>query len=180
LKSQELYLIVFITRYLDIFTVFYSLYNSIMKVFFISSTAVIIYLLKCSERWHTSYNPTHDNFLHWRYIMLPTFGLGWLTHFIWGRNLNLMEGLWCVSIYLEAVAMLPQLIMFRSDRILKGNQGDVKDEILLPIFLLGIYRGLYIINWIYRAITERNYRHHLVVYTCGIVQVLLYSSFFKV
>jgi len=32
LKTQELYALVFITRYLDLFWNFYSLYNSIMKV----------------------------------------------------------------------------------------------------------------------------------------------------
>ena len=32
LKTQELFLIVFVTRYLDLFYKFYSIYNSVMKV----------------------------------------------------------------------------------------------------------------------------------------------------
>jgi len=35
LKTQELFLIVFTTRYLDLFTTFYSIYNSFMKVAFV-------------------------------------------------------------------------------------------------------------------------------------------------
>ena len=84
-----------------------------------------------------------------------------------------------ISIALEAVAMLSQLIIFKSkDRFVKGNRGDAKDEILLPIFLLGIYRVFYILNWIYRAHTEKLFKHHFFVYICGCVQVLLYSQFF--
>jgi hypothetical protein len=45
-KTQELYLIVFCVRYLDLFMYFISLYNTFMKLFFISSTAFIIYLMK--------------------------------------------------------------------------------------------------------------------------------------
>ena len=39
LKTQELYLIVFVARYADLFSHFYSLYNTFMKIAFITSTA---------------------------------------------------------------------------------------------------------------------------------------------
>ena len=45
-KSQLLYLLVFITRYLDLVTSFISFYNTCMKIFFIASTAgtaILIY-----------------------------------------------------------------------------------------------------------------------------------------
>ncbi|CAM8893661.1 unnamed protein product [Rhodiola kirilowii] len=38
LKTQELYAVVFVTRYLDLVTDFISVYNSVMKVVFISSS----------------------------------------------------------------------------------------------------------------------------------------------
>lgn len=41
-----MYLIVFCVRYLDLFMYFISLYNTFMKIFFISSTAFIIYLMR--------------------------------------------------------------------------------------------------------------------------------------
>ena len=45
-KTQEMYLIVFCVRYLDLFMYFISLYNTFMKIFFIASTAFIIYLMR--------------------------------------------------------------------------------------------------------------------------------------
>ena len=45
-KSQLLYLLVFITRYLDLVTSFVSYYNTFMKIFFIAvtaGTAILIY-----------------------------------------------------------------------------------------------------------------------------------------
>ena len=44
-KSQILFLVVFVSRYLDLFTSFISLYNTVMKMFFISSAAGTVYLM---------------------------------------------------------------------------------------------------------------------------------------
>lgn len=46
LKTQELFLIVFCTRYLDLFTRFISMYNSVMKVLYIGTTGAIIHLIR--------------------------------------------------------------------------------------------------------------------------------------
>jgi ER lumen protein retaining receptor len=184
LKAQEIYLIVFLARYLDLFTLFYSVYNTLLKLLFISSTAAIVILIRCSEAAKSSYSPTHDSFQHWKFLLLPCLVIA-LINMVINKGLIMalddpMEYIWAFSIYLESVAMLPQLIMFRSsDRLVKGNRGDAKNEILWPIFLLGIYRALYIANWVYRAHTERYYRHHYEVYACGVVQVFLYTQFFR-
>lgn len=45
-KTQALYAAVFCTRYLDLFVRYVSIYNVIMKVFFIASAFYIIYLMK--------------------------------------------------------------------------------------------------------------------------------------
>ena len=44
-KSQILFLVVFVTRYLDLLTSFISLYNTVMKIFFIGSAAGTVYLM---------------------------------------------------------------------------------------------------------------------------------------
>lgn len=59
-KSQFLYLIVYITRYIDLLWTFYhmdplSIYNTLMKIIFISSAAYTVYLML------TEYKPTHDS-----------------------------------------------------------------------------------------------------------------------
>ena len=46
------------------------------------------------------------------------------------------------------------------------------------VFLLGAYRLLYILNWVYRSFYETGYAHHPVVYLAGLVQTLLYADFF--
>jgi len=45
-----LYVAVFVTRYLDLFFRFVSVYNSVMKLFFIGSSCYILYLMKIKYR----------------------------------------------------------------------------------------------------------------------------------
>ena len=56
---------------------------------------------------------------------------------------NLMEMLWVFSIYLEAVAILPQLVVLQ-------RYGEVENLTGNYILLMGSYRALYILNWIWR------------------------------
>lgn len=62
--------------------------------------------------------------------------------------------LYQASIYLEAVAILPQLMLV----IRTGNIDNLTGNY---IFLLGAYRALYILNWIYRFFTEPKFIHWL-------------------
>ncbi|KAA8533483.1 hypothetical protein F0562_031083 [Nyssa sinensis] len=103
LKTQELYVIVFVTRYLDLFT-------------------------------------------------------------------SVMEVLWSFSLYLEAVAILPQLKLLQRSKNIDNLTGNY-------VFLLGAYRALYLINWIYRFFTE-NHRTRWIPWISGLVQTALYADFF--
>ena len=49
-KTQALYATVFISRYLDLFYEWVSLYNFTMKIFFIASSCYILYLMKFKYR----------------------------------------------------------------------------------------------------------------------------------
>ncbi len=60
LKSQELYALVFVTRYLDLLWNFSSLYNSVMKLIFLASSFSIIYMTRFKYK-HT-YDKDHDSF----------------------------------------------------------------------------------------------------------------------
>merc|ERR1719231_127716 len=75
LKTQELFLIVFVTRYLDLFTTFYSLYNSFMKVAYIASTTYIIYMIRFQEPYKSKYDASQDSFLHIKFAVAPCAGL---------------------------------------------------------------------------------------------------------
>ena len=71
LKTQELYLIVFVARYADLFSHFYSLYNTFMKIAFITSTAAIIYTVRFRAPWKHKYDRSQDSFKHWLFAVLP-------------------------------------------------------------------------------------------------------------
>ena len=79
IKTQELYLVVFVFRYLDLFTTYYSLYNSFMKILYISATAYIIYMVRFTEPYKTNYERSHDSFLHWQFAVAPCAVLAIIT-----------------------------------------------------------------------------------------------------
>merc|ERR1712032_1737691 len=55
-KTQEVYLAVFLLRYMDIFWNFVSVYNSVMKIFFILSTFTIIYAMRYKKPYCLTYD----------------------------------------------------------------------------------------------------------------------------
>merc|ERR1712013_923970 len=59
-KSQILFLVVFVTRYLDLLTSFISLYNTTMKIFFIGSAAATVYLMY--QKFKATHGGNHDTF----------------------------------------------------------------------------------------------------------------------
>ena len=60
LKTQILYLVVFVARYLDLFVRWVSLYNTVMKLFFIGSSAYIVYLM--CVKYKSTYEHEKDSF----------------------------------------------------------------------------------------------------------------------
>ena len=174
LKSQVFYLVVFCTRYLDLFTItFYSIYNSVFKMFYIFSTSAIVYTICFREPTRSTYSAGQDNWpSHYIKVLGPCFFLAALiTENDWTTESDdWMEYLWTFSIFLESVAFLPQLIMFRKDR-------NMQLLVRRFIALRGMYRLFYIFNWVYRAHTEPHYKHRYLVYTAGGIQVLLYCDF---
>ena len=77
--------------------------------------------------------------------------------------------LWTFSIYLESVAILPQLFMV-------SKTGEAESITSHYLFALGAYRALYILNWFYRYYTEGFY--DTIAIFAGVVQTILYCDFF--
>lgn len=171
-KTHELFLIVFVTRYLDLFTTFYSLYNSVMKILYIAATAMIIYTIRFTQPFKSSYDKAQDSFLHYKFAVVPCAIIALLTHLIQHKGIGKpIDLLWLFSIYLESISILPQLIVLQRYREVENLTGNY-------VFFMGAYRFLYILNWIYRSYHEALYQHHFVVYFCGVLQTLLYVDFF--
>jgi ER lumen protein retaining receptor len=149
---------VFVARYLDMFTTWVSLYNISMKVFFIASSCYILYLMKMKFRCVVTYgwvlsafanvrcasSPTHDpsiDTFRVEYLLGPSVILA----FIFNYRFSPTEILWSFSIFLEAVAILPQLFMLQ-------RTGEAETITTHYLAALGAYRALYIPNWIYRLV----------------------------
>ena len=79
LKTQELYALVFATRYLDIFTDFISLYNMVMKLIFLGSSFSIVWYMRHNKLVQRSYDKDHDTFRH-QFLVLPCLILALLIH----------------------------------------------------------------------------------------------------
>lgn len=161
-KSQIMFGIVFTTRYLDLFTTFISPYNSIMKVVFIVSSYATVFLIYA--KFKASYDHNHDTF-RLEFLLVPIAGLAVLIN----HEFSFLEILWTFSIYLEAVAILPQLFMI-------SKTGEAETITSHYLFALGSYRALYILNWIYRYYAEGFFDFIAVI--AGCVQTVLYCDFF--
>eukprot|EP00455_Lapot_gusevi_P015736 TRINITY_DN1800_c0_g2_i2.p1 TRINITY_DN1800_c0_g2~~TRINITY_DN1800_c0_g2_i2.p1 ORF type:complete len:221 (+),score=54.37 TRINITY_DN1800_c0_g2_i2:85-747(+) len=170
LKTQFLYALVFVTRYLDLFYNFASMYNWIMKIIFIASSCTIVYLMKYKEPYCRSYDPKTDN-LPLVYVIAPCAVLALFINEYFG----FVEILWTFSIYLEAVAIMPQLVVVHAWA--KANGGFVENLTSDYVFTLGGYRAMYLFNWIYRYMTEDGYRNW-IVWVAGTIQTLMYCDFF--
>jgi len=76
-KSQILFALVFTTRYLDLFTSFISVYNTVMKVFFVGSSYVTVYFIY--QHFKATYDSNHDTF-RVEFLVVPVGGLAVLVN----------------------------------------------------------------------------------------------------
>jgi ER lumen protein retaining receptor len=161
-KSQILFAIVYITRYLDLFTNFISLYNSFMKVVFIGAALATLYLMYV--KFKATYDRNHDTF-RIEFLLIPVTLLALLVN----HEFTPLEILWTFSIYLESVAILPQLFLV-------SKTGEAETITSHYLMALGSYRALYLMNWIWRYYFEGFY--DLIAIVAGVVQTVLYCDFF--
>lgn len=177
LKSQSLYMIVYITRYLDVFRLprltILSLYNFVMKMIFLGTQGAMLYFLYM--RYKPTYNAKLDNFRQ-IYLIAPCAIIPFIC-FIFGdyHRLNgvfemFREYMWIFSLFLESVAIFPQLILLQ-------NAGEAESITSHYLLCLGLYRLFYLFNWIARYAFETRGPDGISVLT-GIIQSGLYSDFF--
>jgi ER lumen protein retaining receptor len=142
-----------------------SRYNIIFKILFIAAQGYIIYLMT------TAYKPTNDPNIDTFRVQYLLGGAAVLA-ILFPYYYTFMEILWAFSIWLEAVAILPQLFMLQ-------RTGEAETITTHYLFALGIYRALYIPNWIYRYVTEgESHKTDWIAIIAGIIQTILYSDFF--
>lgn len=118
------------------------------------------------------YRPTHDpnqDTFKVEYLIGAAAVLG----IIFPYSYTIPEILWAFSIWLESVAILPQLFMLQ-------RTGEAETITTHYLFALGIYRALYIPNWLYRYFIAVPSFFDPIAVVAGVVQTVLYSDFFYI
>eukprot|EP00762_Andalucia_godoyi_P002380 ANDGO_02689.mRNA.1 ER lumen protein-retaining receptor len=163
LKSQILYAVLLTCRYLDLFLYWAGLYNTILKILFLGASYSVVYLMMV--KYKRTYEADSDTFNIW-YIIAPCAAFGVVFHHPW---LSFFEVLWSFSIWLESVAILPQLFMLQ-------KRGEVETMNAHYVFTLGGYRVFYLLNWIWRLVSTGHYS--LIAWTAGLIQAAVFGDFF--
>ncbi|MGH0177174.1 UNVERIFIED_CONTAM: hypothetical protein FKN15_074212 [Acipenser sinensis] len=133
-----------------------------LQVVFLSLAYATLYLIYL--RFRSSYDQESDTF-RVEFLLIPVVGLSFLENYAFTP----LEILWTFSIYLESVAILPQLFMI-------SKTGEAESITTHYLFFLGLYRALYLANWIWRYNQEGFFDQIAVV--SGAVQTIFYCDFF--
>ncbi|CAD5222637.1 unnamed protein product [Bursaphelenchus xylophilus] len=172
-KSQILFALTYTCRYFDVYVIYLSLYNTLMKAFYLSAFYLALYLIFIHYR---SNEASEQDSFRFEFLVLGCA----LVTIVYPYQLDAFRGFvpppfdvifelfWEFSIYLEAVAIIPQLYMLRNVKI--------DNSMTCYLLALATYRGLYIGNWIYRYNHEGYYDPLATV--CGCIYVMIYVAFF--
>lgn len=169
LKTQILYAIVFICRYLDLFDFRFLdsllVYNTIMKVLFIGTQFFIIYLMRF--KFYSTYDRKWDKF-NILIVIVPSIILSYLLS---NKAYGFRETLYVFSLILESVAILPQLVQLE-------EAGESETMTSNYVLLLGLYRTSYTISFAIKKLSGQRIGN--VLLACGIIQTVLYIDFFVI
>ena len=139
-KTFEIYLLLFCIRCSDLIMYESNLYNTLMKLSFICVTAFILFLIHFQTPYKNTYNRKEDVFPHY-YLMIFATVLTCIVH----NDFSLWGITWSYSLWLESLAVLPQI------DILAHNFGIANYTFHYLISIL-TYKFFYILLWIYRYI----------------------------
>lgn len=159
-----MYALVFCFRYMDLLWSYISLYNTVMKLIFITTTLYLVYLMRYKPPICNTYERTTDSFQYELYLLGPCFVLG----VIFTDEYTITDILWTSSIWIESVAIIPQLILLQSIREVENLTSDF-------VGTMGLYRAFYILNWVYRYFAEDYV--NIVGWLGGLLQTGIYCDF---
>ncbi|TAQ88859.1 hypothetical protein B7494_g2799 [Chlorociboria aeruginascens] len=170
LISQVLYALVFLTRYLDLFSP-NTVWNHVLKVVYILTSLYTILLMM------RVYPRTREREKAWKLGGACLGGAMILSPFVMmifeeKRRWSLMETFYTFSLILESVLILPQLLLLRQTTV-----PTVIDSYYL--LTLGSYRFFYILNWIWRELDTdpRIRKPSAIAIIFGVIQTALYFDF---
>eukprot|EP00929_Paragymnodinium_shiwhaense_P102552 TRINITY_DN65749_c0_g1_i1.p1 TRINITY_DN65749_c0_g1~~TRINITY_DN65749_c0_g1_i1.p1 ORF type:complete len:287 (+),score=63.66 TRINITY_DN65749_c0_g1_i1:123-983(+) len=163
-KTQMLFLLVFMTRYLDLLTEPQETYLVVFKVAFNAITASTLAGIGVLD---DTYEAALDscNILA---ILVPTFFLSGLVTMTSG----ILDRLWTFSEFLEPFALVPQYIMcYRAP--------EMRPIVIVYILCVGGYRVLYLCNWVYKRYCWHAAYHDYTSWLGGAVECVLFFDFVR-
>ncbi|OQS54432.1 KdelR [Ecytonucleospora hepatopenaei] len=171
LKTNLLYLITYCLRYLHLRHWFrYSwriIYANIIKSIFIGYQTVMVFFI--FYKYNKTYNKRYDNFPIT--VLLAVGGIVGLLvtrASFWSYYEELCYN---ISLVLESVAILPQLVMTQETEDCESMTGHY-------IITLGLYRACYLIHFVILRMQRRGIDMFMII--TALVQTGLYIDFFYV
>ena len=124
-----------------------------------------------SKLFKDTYNSDLD-IIDWKYLTIPAICLAYLAHTHLNKNL-ITDVLWCFSMYLEAVAIYPQIYVFQQ------KKGQIEAFTSHYVAFQGISRVFSLIFWwhTYEELVDANHEgyslfQHYVGYLVILSQIL--------
>lgn len=161
-KTQVLFQIVYVTRYLDVLTEPQVMYLVFFKITFNLITAA---MLASFVLFHHSYDVAADS-CNIVAILVPTG----VAAFLAASGSGLQEELWTWSEFLEPFALVPQYIMCYRAK-------SIRPVAILYTLAVGGYRVLYVCNWIYKRFKWHSAYHDYTSWLGGAVECILFADF---
>jgi ER lumen protein retaining receptor len=161
-KTQVLYQIVYITRYLDVFTESQVMYLVFFKVTFNLITAAMV---ASFVLYPSSYDVGSDSF-NLVAVLVPTA----IAAFMASSGSGLQEELWTWSEFLEPFALVPQYVMCYRVK-------SIRPVTILYVLAVGGYRLLYVCNWIYKRFKWHSAYHDYTSWLGGGLECILFVDF---
>ena len=158
-------------RYPDLLWDFHSAFNWILKASFLTLSLVVVAACHGVPALRRTHNRKADMrpLTTLLLLVLPAFVLGYFFNLDGDSTFEIS---WASSLYLEAVAAVPQLVLM-------VREGTCRSAVSHYIFLLASYRAWYVANWVWRCEHEDWYWDpHVCV--PGVVQTTLYVPFFVI
>lgn len=161
-KTQVLFQIVYVTRYLDVLTESQVMYLLFFKFTFNFITAA---MLVAFTLFPNTYDVPSDS-CNIVAILMPTAAAA----FMMAEGSGAQEILWTWSEFLEPFALVPQYIMCYRVK-------SIRPVTILYTLAVGGYRVLYVCNWIYKRTQWHGAYHDYTSWLGGAVECILFADF---
>jgi ER lumen protein retaining receptor len=166
--SLELFLLCYCARYVDIFVTYCVCYDSMSKVFIVTSITVILLMIRYNPQiLHDSYDTEYDTnqFCHMTVLCgcIILLGIARLveTHY-W------VEVFSAFSLSYEAIAIIAQV------QLIQTQQHNIKRWVLVYVALLGTYRGFHLLDYIYVGYNHAWYQIDIFQSIYRVIDVIVY------